>query len=219
MAKATFTFRAFAKDESDSWSLPAPIRGAVPFGIYMIAEGEGTHICSFTPSSGAEFLRNDFNLDGCDDPEGAEAYLQNDPENLTHENGGETFTYFGYVDCDDPANRPYLSEPLKITMDSEVDSWDQDAYDSALEKHLRWESPQKARALAQRAALREAAWEAAREEMNANWPSCPVTDGEAFRLHRARRLRAVTESLERYQGSTAPLLASQGVPAPLDIRV
>lgn len=217
--KAKFDFRAVAIDETSNWNLPAVLAGATVFGIYMIAEGERTHICSFTPSSGAEFLRNDFNVTECADPEAAQEYLSNGKgQDMGMDNGGEGFSYLSYQDCDSASKAPYISERVSFTMDSETDKFDKAAYDESLADARGWDSPQKARAIAARAGLRDAAWESALEEFNANWRGCPVTDGAEFRAHRKRVVMNAARAAERY-GSTAPLLASAGVAAPLDIRV
>ena len=218
--KAKFDFRAVAVDETSNWNLPPVLEGATVFGIYMIAEGERTHICSFTPSSGAEFLRNDFNVTECADPEAARAYLSDGGEgqDMERDNGGEGFTYLSYQDCDSVSKQPYLSERVSFTMDSAFDTFDQAAYDAALADGRGWDSPQKARANAARAALRQAAWDTALEEFNANWRGAPVTDGAEFIAHRKRVAMNAARAAERY-GSTAPLFAAAGVAAPLDIRV
>lgn len=217
--KAKFDFRAVAIDETSNWNLPPVLAGATVFGVYMIAEGERTHICSTVPSSGAEFLRNDFNVTECADPAAAYAYLKEGAgQDMELDNGGESFSYLSYQDCDSPSKQPYLSERVSFTMDSETDKFDAAAYKAKLAEDRGWDSPQKARANAARAGLRAAAWETALEEFNANWRGCPVTDGAEFKAHRKRVIMAAAQAAERY-GSTAPLLASTGDAAPLDIRV
>jgi hypothetical protein len=217
--KAKFDFRAVAVDETSHWNLPPVLEGATVFGVYMIAEGEATHVCSLTPSSGAEFLRNDFNVTECADPAAAYAYLKEGKgQDMEMDDGGEGFSYLSYMDCESASLQPYLSERVSFTMDSAFDDFDQAAYDAKLADARGWDSPQKARALAAREALRKAAWDTALEEFNANWRGCPVTDGAEFAAHRKRVIRRAAEAAERY-GSTAPLLAASGVAAPLDIRI
>lgn len=218
--KAKFDFRAVAVDETSNWNLPPVLRGATVFGIYMIAEGERTHICSLTPASDAEFLRNDFNVTECADPDAARDYLSDGGEgqDMERDDGGESFSYIGYVDCGSVSRQPYLSERVSFTMDTAFDTFDQAAYAATLADGRGWDSPQKARANAARAALRQAAWDAALDEFNANWRGCPVTDGAEFSAHRKRVTMNAARAAERY-GSAAPLLAAAGVAAPLDIRI
>lgn len=218
MAKVTFHFRAYAVDEAANWNPPPALAGAPVFGVYLIAEDEATHLCSFTPSSRADFLRNTFLTKYARDPEAAQAYLDRDGS-LEYENEEPT-TYLGFVDVSAPSNAPYLSERLSITLDTrDDDGWDQDAYDAQKAKSARFNvSPQQAAADARRAAMRDAAWEAALEEMNSNHRDPPILmDAALYEAHRLRRALSAARAAER-DGSTAPLLAHAGVAAPLALR-
>lgn len=91
-------FFAFATNETAMWSngLPAPITKA--YGVYVVCHGEGTHVCSLTPQSRADFLCNEFVYPGNYDdlPEAAQNWL--DEHGM--DNGGELSTYFGFIDRD-----------------------------------------------------------------------------------------------------------------------
>lgn len=211
MAKHRFTFRAYAVDETDHWCLDDTILAGVPaFGVYLILEDEATHICSFERSSRAEFLHNVFLTETEEQHEEA--------GDLIHESGGEWTSYFGFVDCQAKAKRPYLSERHHFTLDSRDYDLDPEEYQEHRQRALRWESPQKAAATARYNCLREYAWEVAREWMSCNQPSIPVIDDpDAYEAHRRRKVLAEAKHAEwqaRHYGNRT-LFDHAGIEAPL----
>jgi len=95
-------FRTYAVEETEHWNLTGtPLAGVPVFGLYLIKEGERTHVCSFTPSSWAVNLENVFCYpDQSDEPSvneygqsAIDAYI--DRENPEHE--GLDDTYLGYL--------------------------------------------------------------------------------------------------------------------------
>jgi hypothetical protein len=209
MAKVAYTFRAYASDESENWSLEGtPLEGVPVFGIYFILEGERTHICSFTPSSRAEFLHNEFLYD-CDDEAAHEQ-----AGDLIHENGGEWTSYFGFIDP--KYNADYLSAPLRVVIDTRDIDYNADEYREYVEAAERFESPQKAHATARYNVAREAAYEAAREAFQGDWPNIPVLGGAAYERHRRKLALRAAEYEARYAAPN--LFGAAGVPLPLEMR-
>lgn len=104
-------FWTVAKEETSNWDSEVLARNGIraAFGLYLIKEGEGTHLCELTPSSAALWVQNAFILeDEADDWE--------DPEGLEYENGGERFTYFRYVDVEKHDAR-FLAGVIEIDSD------------------------------------------------------------------------------------------------------
>lgn len=184
MAKIAYDFRLYAVDQTDSWNLEdTPLDGAPAFGVYIILEGEATHICSFEAYSRGDFLENRFIYPYSDDDSDPAHEQAGD---LAYENDGQWTSYFSFVDC--RRSSDYVSERTRIVIDSRDVEMDPDSYAASLEKALRWESPQAAHATARRDACRDAAWEAAREAFQANYESIPVTDDPAtYERHRPRQ--------------------------------
>lgn len=214
MAKHTFHFRTYAADETANWTLPDALKGATVFGLYFFLEGEATHICSFEANSRVEFLENAFIEP--DDPDAAEREL--DRGDLQHENDGEWTTYFGFIDVSDPRTAPYIGKRESFTLDTRDFTLDAEEYAAVLAKSLRFGvSYQQAHADAQRACLREFAYEAAREEFGCNSPSEPpvLWGGAALREHHRRAALRRAEYAELRGQPTAPLFAATGVAAPL----
>lgn len=141
-------FFLFATNETAGWTgLPANCTEA--FGVYLVREGEATHVCSMTPSSRADFMENVFvGLDY--DVAADRAWI----DEYGNADGGEATTYFGYIDRD--LNLPRCSELREIEVD-----------DAEFE-HL----PEAERADAARAAL----WEAARESFQSNAAGIPCLE-------------------------------------------
>lgn len=214
MAKIAYDFRLYAVDQTDSWCLEdTPLEGVPAFGVYYILEGEATHICSFEANSRADFLENRFLYPySADDGAGSQHEQAGD---LAYENGGEWTAYFGFVDC--KRSRDYVSERLRIVIDSRHIDIDAGAYAESLEKALRWDSPQKAHATARYNACRDAAWEAAREAFSQNYESIPVTDDPAaYERHRRRKVLAQARADARY--AAPDLFKTAGVDLPLELR-
>jgi hypothetical protein len=113
-------FWTIAKEETDNWDADTLARNGIraAFGLYLIKEGEGTHLCELTPSSCALWMQNVFILED----EEAAANWQ-DPEGLAHENGGESFTYFRFVDVEKHDSR-FLAGPIEIDPE-ELDGADE----------------------------------------------------------------------------------------------
>lgn len=213
MAKATFHFRTFATDESDNWTLPDQLRGCSVFGLYFFLEGEATHICSLTPSSRVEFLENVFL--GADDEESARDYLDGPGDDLRNESGGEWTSYFGFIDPSAPSRSPYMGPRESFTLDSRDYDIFPAAYREAYQDRLRWNSPQKAAALASYDCLRDFAYDLAREEFGANSPGEPdVLTAAGLAAHRTRKALREAETRERREGPPG-LFAWANIAAPL----
>lgn len=211
MALVSFTFRAFAVDQTDSWVLEkTPLEGVPAFGVYVICEGEATHLCSLDASTRADFLYNAFLYPTEDEAAHEEA------GDLMHEDGGEGTTYFGYVDC--KRSSDYVSTPLRVTVDTrDLDYSPHDYAASVAAWKDKGNTLQEAHALARRSMARDAAWEEATEALNADCRHIPVTDEPAaYERHRRRKVMAQARSDERYASPT--LFASAGVPLPLEMR-
>jgi hypothetical protein len=214
MAKHSFHFRTYASDETENWNLPDALKGATAFGLYFFLEGEATHICSFEANSRVEFLENAFIEPA--DPEAAEREL--DRSDLRHENGGEWTSYFDFIDVGNPRTAPYIGKRETFTLDTNDYDLDAEEYAATVAKSLRFGvSHQQAHADAQRACLREFAYEAAREEFGCNSPSEPpvLFGGKALADHRRRAALRRAEYAERHGQTSAPLFAATGVAAPL----
>ncbi|USN15588.1 hypothetical protein KIKIMORA_04700 [Brevundimonas phage vB_BpoS-Kikimora] len=169
MAQVEFHFRALAVEETQYWNLPPALAGSPVFGLYLFCEGEATHVCSLTPSSRIDFLRNAFLTDRADDPAAAEAYLQDGGDGEEYENGGEPSTYRAFIrDPEAPETAPYVSGRITVTLDS-------DDYEDSDEG---------------RDAMRDDAWNEARESAEANHDDPPVImSGFEYEAHCARKAR------------------------------
>lgn len=102
-------FWTIAIEETDNWDSEVLERNGIraAFGLYLIKEGEGVHLCELTPSSCAYWVGNRFILD--DDSADWE-----DSEGLELENGGDSsFTYFRFVDVEKHDSR-FIAGPIKI---------------------------------------------------------------------------------------------------------
>lgn len=102
-------FWTLAVEETHNWDSEVLARNGIraAFGLYLIKEGEGVHLCELTPSSAAEWLQNAFVME--DDSADWE-----DPEGLEHDNGGgDRVTYFPFVDVEKHDPR-FLAGPLEI---------------------------------------------------------------------------------------------------------
>ncbi len=102
-------FWTVAKDETENWDSEVLARNGIraAFGLYLVKEGERTHLCELTPSSAALWVQNAFVMD---DP----AADFEDPEGLEHENGGDSaFTYLRFVDVAKHDSR-FIAGPIEI---------------------------------------------------------------------------------------------------------
>ena len=97
-------FFVLAVRETENWDSEflASCNAREAFGLYMIRDGERTHLCSLSPSSRADWLQNVFILDSPEnEPWGfdrAQDAAQSARESAELESGDEYTTYFNYVD-------------------------------------------------------------------------------------------------------------------------
>lgn len=168
MAQVDFHFRAVAVDETVYWNPPEPLKGAPVFGLYLFCEGEATHVCSLTPSSRIDFLRNIFLTERAADPVAAEAFLQDGGDGVEYDNGGESSSYRGFIrDPEAPETAPYVTSRITVTLDS-------DDYEDTAEG---------------RDAMRDDAWQEARESAEANHEDpLVVMSAAAYEAHCARKV-------------------------------
>lgn len=111
------------------------------YTIYLVRQGEATHLCSLTPSSQADFVEHQFIGLDPEHPFVQDHAYQDD----------ETSTYFDYLNFSEE-NR-YLSEGFEV----ELDPRDFDGYEEHHEEE-------------KREAVRDALWEEAREYARCNPP-------------------------------------------------
>lgn len=104
------TFSVIAVEETGNWDADLLERHNIEaaFGMYLIRNGERTHICSFTPSSWCEWLQNEFVYDASD--EDAHEWAGE----AMHESGGEPGDYFGFMD-------PSTMDPRFVALSFTVD--------------------------------------------------------------------------------------------------
>ena len=203
--KASFTFRVYATDQTEFWELGPdhPLTGRTAWGIYFFCEGEATHLCSLTPSSRCDWLRNQFDLPADYDTD------SNESAELEGNSGGEWTTYFGFIrprDC-----RDYVSGRYTWTLDSadyencgRSDGFtSEDVRRAAAELIADGRPTQFAYAKARRDLLRNAAYELAREYFSGNHvsPACTYGAGLARHLERKAAAAAAREAAERRRES------------------
>ena len=115
------SFWAIARDESAYWDADALAAHGIKaaFGLYLIREGEGTHVCSLTPSSWCEWLRNDFvfNDDATDEQREA-------AQELEYDDGGEPGHYSGRVIVPGKMDSRFIAGPVEIDPADHDDSDD-----------------------------------------------------------------------------------------------
>jgi hypothetical protein len=134
---ATEHFRILAVLETDNWdqTIIETNQFEAAFGFYLIREGERTHCCSLSASSGAEWLQNAFVY--APDNHVADAAVQ-DGE-LEHE-GGNDFSYFPYVDFKTRDKR-FFGDRITLTVNSrEYGGLKSDAYHDAIWQAAREEA-------------------------------------------------------------------------------
>ena len=175
-------FWTVAKEETDNWDSEVLARNGIraAFGLYLIKEGEGTHLCELTPSSGAQWVGNRFVME--DDSEDWE-----DPEGLEHETGGETFTYLRFVDVEKHDSR-FIAGPIGIDPDelNVVEEYGE-TLDSAA-----WDAAQEA-------------WNASPDEPAIAWGTNGVYDAWQAELSAKRRAENVPPLSYRCGGIAEPL--------------
>ncbi len=138
----TFKFAMIAQDHTSHWNLPedSTLADCQIFTLSIFAVGEATYCCSLTPSSYADDVENAFyNRDGSYLTE--EQISEQDRTGVQYE--GLDHTYIGYVDPDRVADNPRIGDICEIEIDPDDHDGDREA-------------------------MRNAAWEDAREEMRAN---------------------------------------------------
>lgn len=120
-------FSIIAIEETSNWAEGLleenGIEGA--FGLYLIRHGEGTHICSFTPSSWCVFIGNEFVYDS--DNEKAHEFAG---DNM---NEGGRDDYFGFIDADKLDPR-FIAETFTLPEDADRPDYetDRDGYHTAI---------------------------------------------------------------------------------------
>lgn len=125
----TFKFWTLAIEETANWDAETLARNGIraAFGLYLIKEGEGVHLCEITPSSAALWVGNRFVM------EDSRADWE-DPEGLENENGGDSrFTYTRFIDVEKHDSR-FLAGPIEIDPENlDGDDLDSAAWDAAAE--------------------------------------------------------------------------------------
>lgn len=129
-------FWTLAVEETQHWDSEVLARNGIraAFGLYLIKEGEGVHLCELTPSSAAEWLQNAFVMED-------ESTDWEDPEGLEHDNGGgDRVTYFRFVDVEKHDSR-FLAGPIEITQE---DLEDQSIYWAGGPERAAWDAAREA---------------------------------------------------------------------------
>lgn len=129
-------FWTLAVEETQNWDSEVLARNGIraAFGLYLIKEGEGVHLCELTPSSAAEWLQNAFVMED-------ESADWEDPEGLEHESGGgDRVTYFRFVDVEKHDKR-FLAGPIEI---SQEDLEDQSIYWAGGPERAAWDAAREA---------------------------------------------------------------------------
>jgi hypothetical protein len=109
-------FRVIAIRETHNWDADTLAEHGIreAFGLYLIREDERTHICSLTPSSRADFIRN--------------AFIGGDPDEHDLEYEGDTpgnSSYLGFIDVKNWDPR-FMTSPITVKVDGrrKEDPWD-----------------------------------------------------------------------------------------------
>lgn len=106
-----YRFWTIAKDETHNWDSETlaehGIRAA--FGLYLICEGEATHLCELAASSRAEWVQNAFLTDDGEP-------LADAAQELEYESGGDSTSYFKFVDPEKHDSR-FIAGPIEIDSD------------------------------------------------------------------------------------------------------
>lgn len=139
-----YEFAYIAQETTDFWNLPddSTVKNCRMFTLSMFRVGEATYCCSLTPSTYVDDIENlFFNRDGS--PLTDAQWEEIDNEYLQHE--ALDHSYINYVNPDVIGSNPFVG-------DTYWNEYDPDDYDDA-------------------DAMREEAWEDAREEMQANCSS------------------------------------------------
>jgi hypothetical protein len=140
-----FEFAVIAQDQTDFWSLPenSTLRDCRIFCLSLFCVGERTHVCSLTPSTYVDDLKNLFlNPDGS--PLTDAQMIELAREGYQYE--GLDHSYIGYVNPDRIAENPKVGDVYW----TELDPADYEDSDEGRE------------------AMRRDAWDEAREEISAN---------------------------------------------------
>lgn len=125
-------FWTLAIEETDNWDQDTLARNGIraAFGLYLIKEGEGVHLCELAASSACAWVGNRFVMEVSDSD-------WQDPEGLEYEGGQDTYTRF--VDVEKHDSR-FLAGPIEIDpedLDDYGKTWEGDrdsaAWDAARE--------------------------------------------------------------------------------------
>ena len=135
----TETFYVVAVDETDNWTDIAAHNIEAVFGLYLVREGEATHLCSLTPNSAAIFLRNAFMYEDGDAK--AKAFAEAEEYN----DGGDPATYLKFFRPDRMDSRFYTVsstvDPADVDFDEapgdDADTETREAYHTAIWDHAR----------------------------------------------------------------------------------
>lgn len=178
-------FWTVAKEETDNWDSEVLARNGIraAFGLYLIKEGEGTHLCELTPSSCALWVGNRFIFE--DD---ATAEDWEDSEGLELEDGGETFSYLRFVDVEKHDSR-FIAGPIEINpaeLDDYGKTWEGNRNGAA------WDAAQEA-------------WNASPDEPAITWGTNGVYDAWQAELSAKRRALNVPPLSYRCGGISEPL--------------
>lgn len=127
-------FWTLAIEETYNWDADTLARNGIraAFGLYLIKEGEGVHLCELTPSSACAWVGNRFVMEDS-------AADWEDPEGLEHAGGGDTYTRFIDVEKHD---KRFLAGPIEIDPE---DLEDQSRYWEGDRDGAAWDAAREAR--------------------------------------------------------------------------
>lgn len=114
-------FRVIARRETEYWDAETLAKHEIreAFGLYLYREGERTHICSLTPNSRADFIRN--------------AFIGGEDSDHDLEYEGDlpgTSSYFGLISHPDPR---FVSERITVNVDGRRKDYQEAVWDAVQE--------------------------------------------------------------------------------------
>ncbi len=180
-------FWTVAVEETGNWDEGTLARNGIraAFGLYLIKEGEGTHLCELTPSSAALWVQNAFILED-------ESAEWEDPEGLEYENGGDRFSYMRFVDVEKHDPR-FIAGPIEIDpndLDEFGKTWEGDRDGAA------WDAAQEA-------------WNACPDHPTVTWGA--TYEAWQAEVTAKRRAENVPPLSYRHGGETLPLFYAAAV--------
>lgn len=110
-------FYTIAREETSNWDAETLARNGIvaAFGLYLVKEGEATHLCEITPSSAVYWVGNRFITEDSE---------WQDDEGLENENGGDSpWTYVRFVDVEKHDSR-FIAGPIEAT-DEDLEDGDE----------------------------------------------------------------------------------------------